>query len=54
MNAQANKDIAKALVREARAARLGEGHWAACSLAVRLGNARSNLMTAAEYRRQAA
>lgn len=41
---------ARLLVVEARAARLGLGHWAACSLPVRKANARSNLLLAATYR----
>lgn len=49
-----DKGIAFSAVREARAARLGEGHWADLDEKVRRGNARSHLALAAQYRRRAA
>lgn len=46
-----NLQTARALVAESRAARLGLGHWAAVSPAVRRGNARTALLLAAAYRK---
>ena len=50
MSNSERKDLIRLFIVEARAARLGLGHWANLPVAVRRGNARTHLLMAATVR----